>query len=146
MTPPSERRVCGYRPCGSSLDGRNPLALYCSRSHKELAKQARARQAAARSGRLGFCSVCGGTFTAAFRRGASPKYCAVHHPKQPCAGCGRTLRHLAVSQFCRNCQAARHERRARIWTRLCDVCGNIFQGLHTSNLCDSHVIERKEEL
>lgn len=142
---PSVQRTCGVSRCGASLDGMSDRALYCSRRHKEAARRFRNRREPVPGPRTAVCSVCGATVAVTDQRGRLPTYCAEHHPKQPCAGCGKTLRHRAVSQFCRSCQAIQRPTiPERVWTRLCDVCGAIFEGPPSANLCDTHTTTKED--
>lgn len=143
--PPKAGRVCAYHLCGNHLDGMKPTADYCSRNHKQAAKRHRRQQTRAAAGRTAICSECGDVVAVIARHGALPKYCGKHHPKQPCAGCGRTLRHHAVSQFCRACQTARRSvPPARIWTCLCDVCGALFEAPAGTNFCTIHTTTKED--
>lgn len=142
---PKGERVCGYHRCGVPLRGMSRRAKYCRRRHKEAAKQARNRRQEAPRPRTGSCSVCGIAVAVESRRGALPKYCPQHHPKQPCAGCGKKLRHYAASQFCRSCQATRCPvNPERIWTCLCDTCGALFEAPSGTNFCDKHTTTKED--
>jgi hypothetical protein len=136
---PKACRVCAYAPCGASLDGMDARAIYCSRRHKETARRNRRQRNLESGPRVGTCSVCGASVPVEEQDGALPKYCARHHPKQPCRGCGKILRHHAVSQFCRACQATKRIiRPAQTWTCLCDTCGAVFEAPAGTNFCDKH--------
>lgn len=141
------QKQCSYPPCKTPLKYKSMRALYCSRAHKELAKQIRDRQKVASLVKVVICVVCGNTFLANFRRGRTPKYCRLHQPKQPCVGCQRTLRPFAASRFCRICwnhRIDRHPQPVRVWTRICDVCSTIFEGSPSANLCKAHDGTKKD--
>ena len=145
MNPPQLDRVCGYLRCSMPLNGMNSKAIYCSRSHKEAAKQARDGRRVEPGTRTRSCKICGDPVAVEASVGALPKYCANHHPKQPCAGCGKILRHLAVSQFCRGCRRLARKWPEQVWTRLCDSCGEIFEGPPSTQFCFLHTAKPKDE-
>lgn len=136
--PPIDGNVCRYDRCTASLSGMDHRAIYCSRRHKEAAKQARDQRKAATVPRSGVCSVCGIAVATEVRFGALPKFCAQHHPQRPCARCGRSMRRRATSQVCRRCLSSIPQPAKQIWTCLCDECGKVFQGAAGTQLCSQH--------